>query len=144
VRSAVLPTHAPPRPVLRYCAKVSFHCTFDVVWCTQYRAPVLDTDIAERLKVLIGDVVTHKNAWLVRADVTPACVHLVLEVSPQLGVHRLVKAIKAHSARVLRTEFPSLRSRLPSLWTNAYLVATTGRQPPSVQIQSFIAQQPTR
>jgi putative transposase len=27
---------------------------------------------------------------------------------------------------VLRSEFPHLRSRLPTLWTNSYFVATVG------------------
>jgi putative transposase len=31
-------------------------------------------------------------------------VHLVVEVDPRLGVHRLVKAIKGRSSRVLREE----------------------------------------
>jgi putative transposase len=51
-------------------------------------------------------------------------VDLLVEVEPQYGVHRLVKAIKGRSSRVLRQEFPWLRSRLPSLWTNSYFVAT--------------------
>jgi putative transposase len=40
-----------------------------------------------------------------------------------------VKALKGRTSRVLRQEFPRLRSRLPTLWTNAYFVATTGGAP---------------
>ncbi|HEX2171458.1 MAG TPA: transposase, partial [Dehalococcoidia bacterium] len=32
----------------------------------------------------------------------------------------------ANSAALLREEFPALRSRLPTLWTNPYVVATVG------------------
>ena len=59
-------------------------------------------------------------------------VHLLVEVDPQFGVHKLVKAIKGRSSRVLREEFPWLKSRLPSLWTNSSLVATVGGAPLSV------------
>lgn len=52
--------------------------------------------------------------------------HLLLECDPQFGVHKAVKAIKARSFRLLRSEFPRLKQRLPTLWTNAYFVATTG------------------
>ena len=38
----------------------------------------------------------------------------------------LVKQIKGRSSRLLRQEFPSLRRRLPTLWTNSYFVATVG------------------
>jgi putative transposase len=130
--------------VLRTSAKVSFRCVFHVVWCTQYRAPVLAGDIATRLKDVVGDVVGQREAWLLEVNVNPAYVHLVLEVAPQFGIHRLVKAIKARSARALRDEFPLLRSRLPSLWTNAYLVTTIGNGLPSPMIEHYVSQQPTR
>ena len=138
------PARTALRPALRTSAKIEFHCAFHVVWCTQYRSPVLEAEIAERLKKVIAEVISEKDAWLVEIDVNPVHVHLVLEVSPQFGIHRLVKAIKARSAQVLRTEFPSLRSRLPSLWTNAYLVMTTGHGAPSSMIEQYVAQQRTR
>jgi putative transposase len=56
----------------------------------------------------------------------PDHVHLLVVVDPQYGIHRLVKQIKARSSRLLRQEFPHLKSRIPTLWTNSYLVATTG------------------
>jgi putative transposase len=38
----------------------------------------------------------------------------------------LVKLHKGHSSPALQAEFPALKRRLPSLWTNSYFVATTG------------------
>jgi putative transposase len=59
----------------------------------------------------------------------PDHVHLLVEVDPQFGVHPFVKRIKGTSSRRLRAEFPSLRSRLPTLWTNSYFVSTVGGTP---------------
>ena len=53
-------------------------------------------------------------------------VHLLLEGYPQFGLHRMVKAIKGSPSRALRENFPWLRSRLLSLWTDSYFVATLG------------------
>jgi putative transposase len=75
-------------------------------------------------------VVEEKGAWLVEVDVMPDHVQLLVEVDPQFGIHKLVKAIKGRSSRVLRQEFPSLKSKLPTLWTNSYFVATIGGAPP--------------
>lgn len=58
----------------------------------------------------------------------PDQVHPLVECDPQYGIHRLVKQIKARSSRLLRQEFPSLKSRLPTLWTNSYFVATVGEE----------------
>jgi putative transposase len=56
----------------------------------------------------------------------PDHVHLLVTCDPQFGIHRLVKQIKNRSSRLLRAEFPTLRSPLPALWTNSYFVATVG------------------
>jgi putative transposase len=50
----------------------------------------------------------------------------VVAVDPQYGIHRLVKQIEGCSSRPLRREFPHLRPRFPTLWTNSYFVATVG------------------
>ncbi len=56
----------------------------------------------------------------------PGHVSLLVTCDPQYGIHRLVTQIKSRTSRLLRAEFPSLRSRLPTLWTNSYFVATVG------------------
>ena len=63
---------------------------------------------------------------IVELETMPDHVHLLVSCDPQFGIHRLVKQIKGRSSRVLRGEFPALKSRLPTLWTNSYFVATVG------------------
>ena len=65
----------------------------------------------------------------------PEHVHLLVGVDPQYGIHRLVRAIKGRSSRLLRQEYPWLRSRLPTLWTNSYFVSTVGGAPLEVITQ---------
>jgi putative transposase len=96
-----------------------------------------------RLKEIIAEVVTERGAWLIELETMPDHVHLLVEVDPQFGVHRLVKAIKGRSSRLLREEFPWLKSRLPSLWTNSYFVATVGGAPLSV-IKRYVETQKDR
>jgi putative transposase len=105
---------------------VAYRCTFQVVWCPKYRRPVLTGPVDERLKEIISEVCAEKDAPIVELETMPDHVHLLLTCDPQYGIHRLVKAIKGRSSRLLRQEFPSLRSRIPTLWTNSYFVATVG------------------
>lgn len=128
---------------LRSNANITFQCAFHVVWCPKYRRRVLAGCIEARLKELIREVVADKGAWLVEMEVMPDHVHLLVEVDPQFGVHRLVKAIKGRSSRVLREEFPHLKSRLPTLWTNSYFVATVGGAPPAA-IKRYVENQKNR
>ena len=136
------PDSAPIRPAVRTNAKVSFQCGYHIVWCTQYRAAVIDEAVGERLKEVVAEVLTEKGAWLVEVKVAANHVYLVVEVAPQLGVHRLVKAMKAASSRALRQEFPLLRSRLPSLWTNSYHVSTVGSPASAAMVAQYVSAQP--
>jgi REP element-mobilizing transposase RayT len=51
----------------------------------------------------------------------PDRVYLAAAAPPTLAPHRIVCQIKALTSRALRDEFPEL-TRIPTLWTRAYLV----------------------
>jgi putative transposase len=53
-------------------------------------------------------------------------VQLLVSVDPRYGIYRLVKQAKSRISRLLRQGFHTPRSRLPTLRTNSYLVATVG------------------
>jgi putative transposase len=127
-------------PTLRSNHNVVFHCAFHVVWAPKYRRPVLVSPVDARLKVVLIEVIEAQGARHQAIEVMPDHVHLLIEVDPQFGVHRLVKALKARSSHALRQEFPHLRRRLPTLWTNSYFVATTGRAPLAA-IERYVEQQ---
>lgn len=105
---------------------VAYRCTYHVVWCPKYRRPVIRGEIDTRLKQIIREVCEEKGSPIVELETMPDHVHLLVVCDPQYGIHRLVKGIKGRSSRLLRQEFPSLKSRLPTLWTNSYFVATVG------------------
>ena len=119
---------------------VAYRCAYHVVWCPKYRRPVIDGAVDVRLKQLIAEVCAERECNLIELETMPDHVHLLVECDPQYGVHRLVKQIKGRSSRVLRQEFDSLRSRLPTLWTNSYFVATVGGAPLAA-IKEYVANQ---
>ena len=119
---------------------VVYSCKYHVVWCPKYRRPVLVNDVGKRLREIIFQTVVELNAKVIELEVMSDHVHLLCEVDPQFGVHGLVKQLKGRSSRVLRAEFPWLKSHLPSLWTNSYFVATVGGAPLAV-IKRYIEQQ---
>jgi putative transposase len=101
---------------------------------------VLVKGVDARLKEIISEVVNESTAEILELEVMPEHVHLLVEVDPQYGIHRLVRAIKGRSSRLLRQEFPWLRSRLPTLWTNSYFVSTVGGAPLEV-VKQYIENQ---
>lgn len=119
---------------------VVFSCKYHVVFCPKYRRPVLTAEVAERFRAILADVATETLAAVIEVEVMPDHVHLLIEVDPQFGVHKFVKRVKGRSSRLLRREFPWLRSRLPTLWTNSYFVSTVGGAPLAV-VKRYIENQ---
>lgn len=75
-------------------------------------------------------------------EIMPDHVHLLCEVDPQYGIHKLVKEIKGATSRILRAEYKQLSTKLPTLWTNSYFVATVGGAPLEV-IKRYVEGQKT-
>lgn len=105
---------------------VTFDCKYHVVFCPKYRRKVLQSPIDLRLKELFQTKANELQAEIVEMEIMPDHVHLLIKCDPQFGIHRIVKHLKGFTSRILRQEFKQLTSRLPSLWTNSYFVATVG------------------
>jgi len=122
---------------------IVFSCRYHVVWCPKYRKHVISEDVAERLKDIILQVAVDTKTEVIEMACESDHVHILCSVDPQFGIHRFVKMAKGRSSRLLREEFPFIRSRLPSLWTNSYYVSTVGHVSLD-RIREYIESQPRR
>lgn len=119
---------------------IVYSCKYHVVWCPKYRKSVLIGSIVKKLKVILFQVAKERKSEIIELEIMPDHVHLLVEVDPQYGIHRLIKQMKGRSSRLLRKEFRELRTRLPTLWSNSYFVSTVGGAPLSV-IKQYIENQ---
>jgi putative transposase len=119
---------------------VVYSCKYHVIWCPKYRRKVLIQGVENRLKDIIHLVCQEMKAEILELEIMSDHVHLLVEVDPQLGIHLLIKKIKARSSRLLRQEFLWLRSKLPTLWTNSYFVSTVGGAPLQI-VKQYIEDQ---
>ena len=103
-----------------------FSLKHHVVWCPKYRRSVLTPPIDGRLKVLLSEIADEHGMTIHAVEVMPDHVHLFVESDPTLCVAEIVNRFKGRTSRILRQEFPSLRSRLPTLWSRSYFAATVG------------------
>lgn len=94
---------------------IVYSCKYHVVWCPKYRRKILTNGIDTRLKELLLEYAAN---------------------------HKAVKSLKGYTSKVLRSEYPSLKTRMPSLWTNSYFVSTVGGAPLDV-IRQYIENQKT-
>ena len=119
---------------------VVYSSKYHVVWCPKYRRNVLVDAIAKRLEQIVRKLCKEMRVEVIAMEIMPDHVQLLVEVDPQFGIHRLVKRLKGACSRYWRQEFPTLKSRLPTLWTNSYFVSTVGGAPLSV-IKQYVENQ---
>ena len=119
---------------------VAFSCKYHVVFCPKYRRRVLVDGVDERFREIAQQVADEMRFDIIEMEVMPDHVHMLLEVDPQLGIHKAVKRIKGRTSHDLREEFPWLKRRIPSLWTNSYFVSTVGGAPLSI-VKQYIENQ---
>ena len=121
---------------------IVYSCKYHVVWCPKYRRKVLVGNIEVRLKELIFEICNELQVDIIEMEIMPDHVHLLIEVDPQFGVHKVIKNIKGKTSRILRQEFKELTTKIPTLWTNSYFVSTVGGSPLKV-IKQYIESQKT-
>ena len=100
-------------------------------------------DIQDRLTKLIGEKQNDYGYIIQEIETMSDHVHLLIEIPPTDSVDKIIGKIKGFTSRILREEYPHLKSRLPSLWTRSKFVSSCGGVTLSV-IKEYIEKQKNR
>jgi putative transposase len=103
-----------------------YSCQYHVIFCPKYRRSVLVDGVEKRLKELILDKELEYGYEVQDMEVMPDHVHLILDVNPKKGIFTIVNHIKGYTSHELRKEFPTLKSRLPTLWPQSKFISSVG------------------
>jgi len=106
----------------------------------KYRRDVLTDVVQEELKIILQKICVGRKSEVFALELMSDHVHLLVELDPQYGIHRLIKEIKANSSHTLGKKHKHLRTRLPTLWTNSYFISTVGGAPLTV-IKQYVENQ---
>lgn len=134
---------------------ISYRCWYHVVWCPKWRRKVLTSNdprlknppiagdpgpVDERLAEIIHEWADETGSEIAELEIMPDHVHLLVSVDPQYGIGKFIRMAKGKSSKLLRAEFPSLKRRIPTLWTNSYFVSTVGGAPLEI-VKQYIQSQ---
>jgi putative transposase len=103
-----------------------FSCQYHVIFCPKYGRKVLVDGIDDRLKQLLKEKENDFGYRIMEMEVMPDHVHILIDAEPQRNITEIVNLIKGYTSHVLRNEFPSLRKRLPTLWTRSKFISSAG------------------
>ena len=122
-------------------SKTSVHnIGYHLIWCPKYRRKVLVGLIEERLGQLLREKAGLIGISIEYLAIMPDHVHLFVKMRPVDSPQQVIHALKGYTSRILRQEFSSLRTRLPSLWTRSYYIESVGHISESV-VKKYIEEQ---
>lgn len=101
-------------------------CQYHIIFCPKYRRKVLEDKIADRLKELVEEKQDEFGYELLEMEVMPDHIHLLLDISPKTSIYTVIGKIKGHTSHTLRSEFPGLKKRIPTLWTRSSFISSVG------------------
>src|SRR5438094_4498680 len=90
-----------------------FSLKYSLVFCPEYRKPVLTGAVETRLKALLLAKAAELSVTIHTVEVMPDHIHLFVESDPGLAPAKIAAQFKGYTSRILRPEFRHLRSRLP-------------------------------
>lgn len=117
-----------------------YNLGYHLIWCPKYRRPVLVGDIEKRTKELLKEKADEIKVTIEEMEVMPDHIHLFVKAKPTASPHWIIQQMKGYTSRILRKEFPQLRSRLPTLWTRSYYAESVGHISEKT-IKKYIAEQ---
>ena len=127
--------------------KTSASCVYSLkyhlVWCPKYRKKVLVGRIEARLRELLYEKANNMGVEIEALEIMPDHVHMFVSADLTEAPQRLANQFKGYSSRILRLEFASLKSRLPTLWSRSYYVGSVGHVSED-SVKQYIANQKTR
>ena len=103
-----------------------YSCVYHVIFCPKYRRSVLTDNIADRFKELVIEKQEEYKYQVLEQEVMSDHIHMILDVNPKIGIYTIVSKIKGYTSKILRQEFPELKSKLPTLWTRSRFISSVG------------------
>ena len=103
-----------------------YNIGYHFIWCPKYRRKVLIGEAETRLKELLFEKAKQINVEIINMEVMPDHVHLFIKATPVDSPHFIVQQLKGYTSRIIRQEFPEVKSRIPTLWTRSYYCESVG------------------
>jgi putative transposase len=120
-----------------------YNIGYHLIWCPKYRRKILIGKIELRLKELLFKKAKEIDVCIENIEIMPDHVHLFVKCKPNLAPQFIVAQLKGFTSHEMREEFPSLKSRLPTLWTRSYYCESVGHISEKI-VKKYIEEQKTR
>lgn len=118
---------------------------YQLVLVIKYRRNVLDDAVSLRAREIFEYIAPSYKITLLEWNHDHDHVHILFKAQPHSELSKFINAYKSASSRLLKKEFPEIRSKLwkEYFWSRSYCLLTTGGAPIEV-IRQYIETQGER
>ena len=115
---------------------------YHLILVIKYRRKVLDDAISDRAKEIFLYISPKYGITLEEWNHDLDHVHIMFRAKPATEISRFINAYKSASSRLLKKEYPQIRSRLwkEYFWSKSFCLLTAGGAPVEV-IREYIESQ---
>ena len=105
-----------------------FAIHFHLILVVKYRKKVINDEISERLKEIFRSIEGNYNIALEEWNHDIDHVHILFRSEPNSNISKFINAYKSASSRLIKKEYPSIRSRLykEAFWSQSFCLISTG------------------
>ena len=115
---------------------------YHLIMVTKYRRKVIYNDISMRGKEIFERIAPGYGITLEEWNHDQDHVHVMFRAIPSTEISKFINAYKSASSRLLKKEFPKIRSKLwkEAFWSQSFCLMTAGGAPIEV-IRQYIESQ---
>ena len=105
-----------------------FAIHFRLILVVKYRRKVINNDVSMRLKEIFEYIEDNYNIVLEEWNHDIDHVHILFRSEPNTNVSKFINAYKSASSRLIKKEYPSIRTRLykEAFWSQSFCLISTG------------------
>ena len=105
-----------------------FDIHFHLILVIKYRKKVINDQISVRLKEIFSNIESGYNITLEEWNHDIDHVHILFRSEPNSNVSKFINAYKSASSRLIKKEYPSIRSKLykEAFWSQSFCLISTG------------------
>ncbi len=105
-----------------------FAIHFHLILVVKYRKKVINDEISERLKEIFRSIEGNYNIALEEMNFDLDHVHISFRSEPNSNISKFINAYKSASSRLIKKEYPSIRSRLykEAFWSQSFCLISIG------------------
>lgn len=115
-----------PNKEYRHTDHMVYSCLYHVVYCPKYRRKVLNDDLQKELRKILPKLAEEVEAKIIDIEIMVDHIHMIIDCNPRFGITKVIRHLKGKSSKYLRSKYPYLKTKLPSLWTRGAFISTVG------------------